>query len=205
MYRGDTPAKTRCRKLVWGLHKRLLGEAFLSTPHVFTASRFGGDIEVLLKKGVPPDNVWAVDTDQEAVRDLIPLKKQRGFRLFPRNITQVVQQNPSVQSVYLDLCGHLKGRDTRMSITETVRSLPRGSVLSVTLLRGREQNLHMDREQELIGLIQQHTKHPVTLLQALSYLSNDHKSKGSPMITWTFVLREHKSKVRRVDLRNNFV
>lgn len=199
-YRGDTPHKVKVRKMVWDQHKALLGDEFHRTPHVFLASQFAGDVGHLIGMGVDPDRVWAVENNHATVSALIPMQQRIGFRLFSQNVQDTLFHQKGIKSLYLDFCGHLKGRDTRNAIRESVAQLDQGSVVSITLFRGRESGVAKDREERLIKLLGQSTRHTVTLVQAVSYMSADSHTKGSPMSTWTFIFQDRDTTVQRVEL-----
>jgi len=187
-YKGETPAKSVNRNLVWFQHQRLLKPSVFAThPHVFLASRCAGDVNTLLAMGVPAENVWAVEKDHNEYRHLLDSQEKQKFTLYTEKVELVAQRFPSkLHSVYLDYCGNLEG--TRRTTERVVSRLPARTALSVTLFLGREQNTPEDREAALFQKIRQSTEHVVTLVQSVLYVSLDTTTYHSAMGTWTFYL-----------------
>ena len=202
VYRGETDSKRVARWLVWSCHQRLLGKYFVTNPNVFLASRIGGDIDTLLEMGVSPDCVWAVEFSREQCEPLFAKAKKKGFRVFLEKIQAVVErlaESESIRSVYLDYCGNLCG--TRSSTQRVMVKMAPGSVVSITLFLGRELDGTVDREAALIKQLRAATKHRVTLVQSIRYMSDDEASKGSAMQTWTFFIGDIPSRSKlRFDL-----
>lgn len=208
-YRGDTPNKIKARELTWRVHARVLQELFRQTPHVFLASKVGGDIQVLLDLHVEPDMIWAVDHDRDVVVVLLEKRKKQKqpFRVFGLPIQTVFRGSEAakftIRSVYLDLCGNLESKNTRQAIQSVVKKLPPLSIISITLFRGRERvgERFKDREAALTQLVRSHSSHPVTLIQTIVYMSRDKTTKGSPMEVWSFVIgAKTRHKVKRYNL-----
>lgn len=189
-YRGETSSKTVTRSLVWWQHRRLLGSSFKVTPHVFLASRTGKDAEFLLDEGVNPKLVWAVENSRPEYLPLMALRQKRGFVLHTRLIENVMGKHAEaadIRSLFLDYCGTVEG--TRDTTQQAVSCMPRNSVVSVTVLRGRELSKSSEsRERQLLGQLRSATPHRVTLTQTVRYVSESADTLGSSMETLTFFL-----------------
>jgi len=198
-YRGEYPSKEITREFVWLQHLNLLGsDKFKAVPHVFLASRIAGDVGTLQSMGVPALNIWAVEKDRRQYRPLLERRKKEGFRLFPQKIESFLGSHPEIQSVYLDYCGNLQG--TSKVTRRVVSQLPKGSALSITLFLGREHECPEDREADLVQQVRESTRHPVTVVQSIFYLSfhNPDEPFGVPMGTWSFFIggRDSRSRMR---------
>lgn len=204
-YRGETPAKTVTRVLVWRQHQRLLGRVFISTPHVFLASSVAGDVDTLRGMSVPMDKIWAVEKERAQYEGLLGRQGKEGFWLFTEKVETVVERHTAttaLRSIYLDHCGTLPG--TESTRRRVVSQLLPGSVLSVTLLLGREHEKAEDREAALLQSIKKHTRHKVTLVQSIHYTSISESSIGLAMGIWTFYIGAHESRTKmRFDLRQH--
>lgn len=203
-YRGETSGKNVARRFIWWAHELLLGAASFrrKTPHVFLASRIAGDVGTLLMMGVLPDHVWAVDIDKAQCEYLWGLRDTKGVRVINRNVASVVEKHAlsdNIRSVFLDYCGNIHG--TKKTTQRVVAKLLPGSVVSITLMRGRETDGTTDREGALKAMLQEASPYRVTLVQTVSYMSEDGTSKGSAMETWTFYIGPLKSRSKtRFDL-----
>ena len=185
-YKGCTPGKALNRHLVWLQHLHQIGDSvFESSPHAFLASRYGGDIPILIGMGVQPHNVYAIEKEWSQYKHLIDRQEVEGFSLYTEKVESVIRDNP-VQSVYLDFCGNIQGMSE--ATAKVVKCLPSHTALSITLFIGREHGKVDDREGVLLKLVRAHTKHQVTLVQSVSYRSSYGKDLGSLMGTWTFYL-----------------
>lgn len=201
-YRGETASKRVSRWLVWWMHRRLLEVSFQETPHVFLASRVGGDINTLMSMGVVSDQIWAVDKDRKQCVPLYHRMGRQGFRVFNRKVEDVVDDfsvSNGIRSVYLDFCGTLDG-EMQATLQRVVPRMRAGSVVSVTFIRGREQLEIRNREAFLLRLIQGASRHRVSLSQVITYMSNNSDGKGSPMATLTFYVGKKATTVSRFDL-----
>ncbi len=68
IHRGDSPAKKIARLNLWReIEARSKYPAFVRGAHIVVSGRYGGDIGVLIGMGVPPKNIYAVDTDTHAL------------------------------------------------------------------------------------------------------------------------------------------
>lgn len=199
-YRGETEAKKVTRLFVWWQHQTFLKAAFRRTPHVFLASRVAGDIDVLHDLKVPKESIWAVEKDPEQYRSL--LRKNPASRVFAQNVATLIETyatSDQIRSVYLDYCGNLDG--VAKTNQRVISELPRNSVVSITLFLGRERGLRESRETVLLRQVRQATRHRVTLLQSIIYMSSDEESIGSVMGTWTFAIGGSPSRSKmRFDL-----
>lgn len=201
VYKGETPSKSITRSFVWLQHGRLLKRRFKSTPHVFLASRIAGDVATLRGMMVPPAHIWAVENQRVEFEKLFDRCEREGFHLYTEKIESVVASNAdaNIRSVYLDYCGNLDG--TAVTTRRVVAQLPAHSVLSVTLFLGRERAKPESRENALLRLIREHTRHQVTVVQSVLYLSTTDDFKVSPMGTWTFYIGPASSQAKmRFDL-----
>ena len=192
-YKGTSPGKDANRNLVWLQHKRLLGRAFGRTEHVFLASKHAGDVDVLTALGAPASRIVAVESNEDQYIPLLDRQKKEGFKLYTTRIERMIE-DVSTRSVYLDFCGNLIG--ARHPTAAVVKYMPARSVLSVTLLTGREKSRPANREESLTKLIRSNTSHRVTLVQRVMYQSTVADSFGVPMATWTFYLGPIESRAK---------
>lgn len=160
-YKGESLQKKIVRIQTHLAVKRYLdGKApglFADGIHVFLASREGGDIGVLKWLGVSPRTMLGVDRNEEAIKNCAekwatilcaPAGSPWGPGLIhAADIADVVREvttalggtsgGPRIAHAFLDFCCHID-KSTIDSMTSVWRSLPRGSVLTVAILKGRE-------------------------------------------------------------------
>lgn len=180
-YRGDSPGKAVNREMVWLQHQAMLGDDFSQLPHVFLASKYACDIDMLSSMKVPLRNIWAVEKDSEQYRSL---RDKGNIKIYTMSIEEVSNKYPQhMRSVYLDFCGNLQG--ARKTINKVINNVPPNSVVSITLFKGREYKMKGKREANLLKIIGESSKHPYHLVQKIAYKSTTEKSKGSLMQTWT--------------------
>lgn len=195
-YRGETCSKAVARILMWSQHRRLLKDAFLTTNHLFLASHTGKDAEYLLAEGVSPKKVCAVECDHTQYLPLMGHMKKLGYRLQTRRIEDVAEQNEMSEdrrSWFLDYCGTLEG--TQITTRKVVACVPKNSVVSITVLRGRElSGSTKSRDQRLLKQLRKASPYQVSLIQTVTYISEDADTVGSAMVTFTFFIGDTSSK-----------
>lgn len=196
-YKGNTLGKEVNRGLVWLCHQAFLPCDDL-TSHVFLGSRCVGDVQTLKELGIPSGRIWAVESDYREYRELYESVKSGEFKLWTDDVVDVVGEH--TRSVYLDFCGNLFGEGT--TIRRVARRLSAGTVLSITLYLGREQQKCESREDLLLEILRSSTDLHVTLLQEIQYISEGEGMHPTRMGTWTvlFTGKPHAIKPQRLDL-----
>ncbi len=145
VFTGDRGEKKMVR---WWLYQyaisRVGKEEFTSQHHIVLGGR-GGDINVLIDLGVPPENIHVAEWTRSYVRAL-----RRQYPLVPIYKEDVILTaarlwDKEICTVNLDFCGKLR-RETLDRICGVTRQIRKGVLLAVTLCGSREQEPAMHEE-----------------------------------------------------------
>lgn len=155
-YKGDSPGKKAARYVLWtDLLKRIQARDSIYKPGEFKivvlASEEGGDVSCLLGLGVPHENIFAVDQDQEALEKF----SQRWPKVHTvhGDIVDAVKRIGKPNIVFLDFCAPLH-QTLMKKIRGVAYKVAIGGTLAIAVLKGREQDalegLHLARPDETL-------------------------------------------------------
>jgi hypothetical protein len=137
VYRGDSRSKKSVRLRVWELVRKTVGAAaFRSGPHLFLASREGGDASTLRGLGVPDRAMVAVDADERALQEFIKHYPEIPCR--HQDVARVLSEyNQEFASVWLDFSSQVT-ESTMKKVKSALQAIRPGGVLACTFTIGRE-------------------------------------------------------------------
>jgi len=138
LYKGDSWAKKSVRLRVWEAVLLSLGrQRFQAGPHLFLASREGGDASVLRALGAPDRSMIAVDWDEEAISEF--KKIYPGIRTASDDVANVLVSEDSFASVHLDLTSQITESYLARIILASKKIMP-GGVIACAFTVGREKS-----------------------------------------------------------------
>jgi hypothetical protein len=138
-FKGDSQAKKCASLRVWELVAKTLGpEKFMTGPHVFLASREGGDASTLQGLGVPGHAMMAVDSDPAAMS--LFLKKYPTIPNRNADITYALEDmGRRPLSIFLDFSAQVTNL-TFSKVESACKAVTPGGVLACTIAVGREKH-----------------------------------------------------------------
>lgn len=106
-YFGNHPAKDINRKVLFGHAREAMGEnAWLNLNHIVLASREGKDIEYLLKDGVKPQHITAVEKNWDAykavVKKFVSFDNYNAGRFYVKQHIEGSSKNPEFYHGLID-------------------------------------------------------------------------------------------------------
>lgn len=202
-YPGGSAAKDTSRQL---LHTHIHAITKPSGVLLFLAGPEGLDITVARSFGMRDDELIGAEYDPEAYRKVT--RFHRTVPIYREDVATVAlrltRRGVQLRSVILDYCGCWTS-DNEATTKKVVDCLKRGAHFSITLLRGRDGNMNDDPQCFVDAIIASLStkQRPVTHTQTILYQSKREAdgSKGSPMITMSFVVGMRLIKPEVIDLR----
>lgn len=212
-YRGDSHAKKSARLRVWELIHKMVGHtAFHQGPHLFLASREGGDASVLRGFGVPDRAMLAVDIDARALQEF-----HRNYPDVPcrnQDVAYVLSEySRKLESAFLDFSSQVN-ENTLNKVRFALRAIKPNGVLACTFAIGREKWWNGARENDTPGssedrldivesfLSDELEYHP-RVLSRMHYMSESIRGPGALMGVIVFQLKAgrdaRRSKLHRLD------
>lgn len=186
-YRGDSQTKKSARLRVWEVIRLALPKEFMQGPHVFLASKEGGDASTLRGMDVPDSAMLAVDCDAAALREF-----ERRYPEIPNRNTDVayalrdMEKTPA--SIFLDFSSQVSDQ-TFNKVQFALRHLEKGKVLACTFAIGREKHWNgngdapcEERIRMVESFVQQELGYKPRVLLRLRYTSESPTGPGSSLM-----------------------
>lgn len=212
-YRGDSHAKKSARLRVWELIQKTIGRtAFRQGPHLFLASREGGDASVLRGLGVLDRALLAVDIDAHALQEFhkhypnVPCRNQ--------DVAYVMSEyNRKLESAFLDFSSQVN-ENTLNKVRFALRAIKPNGVLACTFAIGREKWWNGAREDDTPGtsedrldivesFLADELDYGPRVLSRMHYMSESVRGPGALMGVIVVQLKPGRaargSKLRRLD------
>ncbi len=186
-YRGDSQTKKSARLRVWEIIRLAVPKEFLQGPHVFLASKEGGDASTLRGMDVPDSAMLAVDCDAAALRDF-----EQRYPEVPNRNTDIAHALRDMKrapaSIFLDFSSQVSDQ-AFSKVRSALHHLEKGKVLACTFAIGREKHWNGNGEapcEERIRMVesfvQQELGYQPRVLLRLRYTSESPTGPGSSLM-----------------------
>lgn len=220
-YRGDSVGKKIARDFTW---RKIISTGLMSpgrfkeyvarTPIggfrrkggkiVVLASGDGGDIGCLLSRGFTQEDIIACDIDKSAIDSC--REKYPNIEYHNGCVSDIFNEyRYDVRCVNLDLCSKLTHATDRL-LTNCVNKIDTDSVVSITVLKGRESNDYywqlenndaygpwktaQKRIERIVSIFQGYeNRRTLVPIWSIEYNSTEESKQGSPMLTMIFVAK----------------
>jgi hypothetical protein len=159
-YKGETLGKKIARAWFWIVVREYLGERFLTGHHLVLASREGGDVGVLKAMGVRPELIIAAEINKKAADEFS--SKHPDVKTFNADVNTAASApglRKSVVCAHLDFCSWYTPRVRATAIRVARFAVAERGVLSIGVMKGREQGALRDELSLATARMQKFIKH----------------------------------------------